>query len=68
MEMTFPFARPFARRPVAPTSVAAAGAAALALGFYMAIGARQPIVAALAGRWGSRFSAGRGLSARIPRR
>ena len=52
MEMTSPFARPFARRPVAPTSVAAAGAALLALGFYMAIGARQPIVAALAGAAG----------------
>jgi cyclic beta-1,2-glucan synthetase len=52
MEMTSPFARPFARRPVAPTSVAAAGAAALALGFYMAIGTRQPVVAALAGAVG----------------
>ena len=52
MEMTSPFARSFVRRPVAPTSVAAAGAAALALGFYMAIDAGQPVVAALAGAVG----------------
>ncbi len=48
MEMT----SPFARRPVAPTLVSAAGAAALALGFYAAIWALQPIVAALAGAVG----------------
>jgi cyclic beta-1,2-glucan synthetase len=52
MEMTSPFARPSARGPAAPTLVAASGAALLALGFYAAIGARQPIVAALAGAVG----------------
>src|SRR5580658_9197528 len=52
MEMTSPFARPFARRPIAPALLAAGGAALLALGFYAAVAARQPIVAALAGAAG----------------
>jgi cyclic beta-1,2-glucan synthetase len=52
MEMTSSFARPFAPRPVAPASLAAGGAAVLALGFYAAIAARQPVVAALAGAAG----------------
>ena len=49
METTSPFARPFLRRPVAPASLTVGGAALLALGFYAAIGALQPIVAAIAG-------------------
>src|SRR5271168_457109 len=52
METTSPFARPFLRRPVAPASLTAGGAALLALGFYAAIGALQPIVAAVAGAGG----------------
>src|SRR5271166_494583 len=52
MEMRSPFARPFARRPVASVFPAAAGAALLALGFYAAIAARQPLGAALAGAAG----------------
>ena len=52
METTSPFARPFLRRPVAPASLTAGGAALLALGFYAAIGALQPIVAAIAGAGG----------------
>ena len=52
MEMTSPFARPFARRPFAPALLAAGGGALLALGFYAAVAARQPIVAALAGAAG----------------
>ena len=51
MEMTSPLARPFAHRPVAPSLVAAAGAAALALGFYMAIGERP--ADRRRGGWGS---------------
>jgi cyclic beta-1,2-glucan synthetase len=46
MEMTSPYARP------APTLLAASGAALLALGFYAAIEALQPIVAAAAGAAG----------------
>jgi len=49
--MTSPFARRSAR-PVAPALLAAGGAALLALGFYAAIAARQPIVAAAAGAAG----------------
>ncbi len=52
MEMTSPLARPFTRRPAAPAFLVAAGTALLALGFYGAIVARQPIVAALAGAAG----------------
>jgi cyclic beta-1,2-glucan synthetase len=49
MEMTSPFARPFMRRPVAPASLAAGGAALLGLGFYAAVAALEPVLAALAG-------------------
>ena len=52
METTSPFSRPFLRRPVPPASLTAGGAALLALGFYAAIGALQPIVAAIAGAGG----------------
>jgi cyclic beta-1,2-glucan synthetase len=52
MEMTSPFPRPFARRPVAPASLAAGGATLIALGFYAAVAASQPIVAAVAGAAG----------------
>src|SRR5271170_3358705 len=52
METTSPFARPFLRRPVAPAFLTAGGAALLALGFYAAIGALQPIVAGVAGAGG----------------
>ena len=51
MEMTSPLARPFAR-PVAPRLLAAGGVALLAVGFYAAIVALQPILAALAGAAG----------------
>jgi cyclic beta-1,2-glucan synthetase len=49
MEMTFPVARPFVRRSVAPASAALCGVALLAIAFYAAIAARQPIIAAIAG-------------------
>src|ERR1700734_1183787 len=52
METTSPFARPLLRRPVAPASLTAGGAALLALGFFPAVGALQPIVAAIAGAGG----------------
>ena len=58
METTSPFARPFLRRPVAPASLTAGGAALLALGFYAAIGALQPIVAAIAGAGGRALASG----------
>ena len=48
----FPVARPFARRSVATASCALGGVALLALAFYAAIAAREPIVAALAGAAG----------------
>ncbi len=50
--MTSPFARPITRQPVAPAWFAAGGAVLLAVGFYAAVGALQPILAVLAGAAG----------------
>ena len=52
MEMIVPFARPFARGSVGPTLLAFGGVALLAIAFYAAVAAREPIVAALAGAAG----------------
>jgi cyclic beta-1,2-glucan synthetase len=55
MEMISPFPRPFARGFVGPMPLALGGAALLAIAFYAAIAAREPIVAALAGAAGLAF-------------
>src|SRR5271165_5394030 len=52
MEMVVPFASPVARGSVGPTPLALSGVALLAIAFYTAIAAREPIVAALAGAAG----------------
>ena len=47
MEMTSPFAQSLARRPAAPISIAAAGVALLAVGFYAAVWVRRPLLSPL---------------------